>query len=287
MTGRAAQPEHVAQQAEDVDNWRRFRSAALESQYRHQQAPYDALQSTIFLTVILITTIALTLSDYRLFGFSSLFWRLAVLRAGFAGVSLLIIARLQRGLTPPSLHRTVLFWSLLLVVYNIFIASTRPPGYLIQAILNVFLVLMCYLVLPLPLTLQTIPAILMSIGNIALVIWLNSPADQLTSAAIIGAFVVVNVLGALTSRQVHYWKRQQFVAMLRQIELRAELEQALAEIKTLRGILPICSHCKRVRDDTGYWQQVEVYVRDRSYAEFSHSICPSCIQAHYGELSDS
>src|SRR5256885_107691 len=82
--------------------------------------------------------------------------------------------------------------------------------------------------------------------------------------AIIVAFVVVNILGGIIARQVHYWKRQQFVAMLRQTELRARLEQALAEIKTLRGILPICSHCKCVRDDTGYWQQVEVYVRDRT-----------------------
>jgi hypothetical protein len=287
MIGRAAQPEHVVHEADAVDNWRRFRSVELESRYRQQQAPYDTLQSTIFLTIILLTTIALTLADYRLFGFSSLFWWLAIIRAGFAGVSLSIIARLQRGLAPAMLHRTVLIWSLLLVVYNIFIASTRPPGYLTQAVLNVFLVLMCYLLLPLPLVLQTIPAVLMSLGNIALVVWLNSPADQLTSVAIIGAFVVVNVLGALTARQVHYWKRQQFIAMLRQTELRAELEQALAEIKTLRGILPICSHCKRVRDDSGYWQQVEVYVRDRSYAEFSHSICPTCIQAHYGELIDS
>lgn len=287
MIGRGAQPERVVQEADAVDSWRRFRSADLESQYRHQQAPYDTLQSTIFLTVILLSAVALTLSDYRLFGLSALFWKLAIVRAGFASLSLWVIARLQRGVAPATLHRLVLFWSLLLVVYNIFIASTRPPGYLIQAVLNVFLVLMCYLILALPLTLQIIPATLMSIGNIALVIWLSAPADQLTSAAIIGAFVLANILGALTARQVHYWKRRQFVTMLRQAELSAKLEQALAEIKTLRGILPICSHCKRVRDDTGYWQQVEVYVRDRSYAEFSHSICPTCIDRHYGELIDS
>jgi AmiR/NasT family two-component response regulator len=60
-----------------------------------------------------------------------------------------------------------------------------------------------------------------------------------------------------------------------------ELEKALAEIKTLRGILPICSHCKKIRDDKGYWNQIESYIRDHSEAEFSHSVCPDCLKKHY------
>ncbi len=56
----------------------------------------------------------------------------------------------------------------------------------------------------------------------------------------------------------------------------AELQQALAEVKTLSGLLPICAWCKKVRDDAGYWTQIEVYVRDRSEADFSHGICPEC-----------
>jgi len=54
------------------------------------------------------------------------------------------------------------------------------------------------------------------------------------------------------------------------------LEKMLQEVKTLRGILPICSKCKMVRDDKGYWQQVELYVAEHTEAEFSHSYCPSC-----------
>ncbi len=67
-------------------------------------------------------------------------------------------------------------------------------------------------------------------------------------------------------------------------EKNAALEKALAEIKTLRGIVPICAHCKQIRDDTGFWQQVEVYVRDRTEAEFSHGICPECIKEFYPEF---
>jgi PAS domain S-box-containing protein len=62
----------------------------------------------------------------------------------------------------------------------------------------------------------------------------------------------------------------------------AELKEALANVKTLRGLIPICAACKKIRDDKGYWRQVEVYVRDHSEAEFSHGVCPECMKALYG-----
>lgn len=62
-----------------------------------------------------------------------------------------------------------------------------------------------------------------------------------------------------------------------------ELRRAMAEIKTLRGIVPICASCKRIRDDQGYWRQVEVYVRDHTEAQFSHGICPKCMTHLYPE----
>ena len=64
-----------------------------------------------------------------------------------------------------------------------------------------------------------------------------------------------------------------------------ELNSALDEIKTLKGIVPICSHCKNVRDDQGYWQKVEKFVREHSEAEFSHGICPDCAKKHYPDIN--
>jgi DNA-binding response OmpR family regulator len=62
-----------------------------------------------------------------------------------------------------------------------------------------------------------------------------------------------------------------------------ELRDALAQIKTLRGTVPICACCKKIRDDKGYWKQVEVYVRDHTEAQFSHGICPECSAKLYPE----
>jgi len=61
----------------------------------------------------------------------------------------------------------------------------------------------------------------------------------------------------------------------------AQLESAQEEVKTLRGILPICSYCKKIRDDEGIWNQVEEYVQKRSDANFSHGICPECVQRYF------
>jgi hypothetical protein len=64
----------------------------------------------------------------------------------------------------------------------------------------------------------------------------------------------------------------------------AELKKALEEIKTLSGFLPICASCKKIRDDQGYWKQIEVYISEHSEAEFSHGICPECAQKLYPDI---
>ncbi|MCC6523780.1 MAG: response regulator [Polyangiaceae bacterium] len=63
-----------------------------------------------------------------------------------------------------------------------------------------------------------------------------------------------------------------------------ELEAALARIKRLSGLLPICASCKRIRDDRGYWQQLEAYITEHSEAEFTHGLCQECVTKLYGDL---
>lgn len=65
-------------------------------------------------------------------------------------------------------------------------------------------------------------------------------------------------------------------------ELIEKLQKALAEIKMLRGLIPICMHCKKVRDDKGFWQQLEAYFQRHADMRFSHGICPACAQERFG-----
>jgi len=64
------------------------------------------------------------------------------------------------------------------------------------------------------------------------------------------------------------------------------LREALDQVKTLKGIVPICANCKKIRDDEGYWRQVETYIQEHSDAEFSHGLCPDCLRKLYPEQAD-
>ena len=66
-----------------------------------------------------------------------------------------------------------------------------------------------------------------------------------------------------------------------------QLQEALANIKTLRGLLPICYSCKQIRDDKGYWNQIDTYVREHTEAEFTHGICPACAQKLFPDFQHS
>jgi PleD family two-component response regulator len=67
-------------------------------------------------------------------------------------------------------------------------------------------------------------------------------------------------------------------------EKNAELEGALAKVKLLSGLVPICAGCKKIRDDQGFWSQVECYIQEHSEATFTHGLCPDCIKKYYPEL---
>ncbi len=85
-----------------------------------------------------------------------------------------------------------------------------------------------------------------------------------------------------------FWAHVAEVTMLREREkdlllaLQAK-EEALAEVRTLRGLIPICAYCKKIHRHEQDWQQIEMYLRDHSEADFSHSICPDCMPKHYGD----
>jgi hypothetical protein len=64
----------------------------------------------------------------------------------------------------------------------------------------------------------------------------------------------------------------------------SDLQNALAKVRTLSGLLPICASCKKIRDDKGYWTQVELYLKEHTAADFSHGLCPECAVELYPEI---
>lgn len=82
-------------------------------------------------------------------------------------------------------------------------------------------------------------------------------------------------------------EREQAAASQERERLIGELQAALAKVKLLKGLLPICSSCKKIRDDQGYWNQIETYIRDHSEASFTHGICEDCARKLYPEYYES
>ncbi|MGC3988675.1 MAG: hypothetical protein QM796_03105 [Chthoniobacteraceae bacterium] len=95
---------------------------------------------------------------------------------------------------------------------------------------------------------------------------------------------VTEIRHELTIAQVEIERRKK--AERENESLIGELQAALAEVKTLRGFLPTCSHCKKIRDEDGSWYEIEQYIQSHSDAKFSHGVCPTCMKRHYPEVHD-
>jgi hypothetical protein len=93
-----------------------------------------------------------------------------------------------------------------------------------------------------------------------------------------GSIWIVGLLGIIWGWHRLNWEEKQ------RRETIAQLQHALGEVKTLSGLLPICASCKKIRDDSGYWNQLESYIHKHSEAKFSHGICPDCAKKLYPDL---
>lgn len=88
------------------------------------------------------------------------------------------------------------------------------------------------------------------------------------------------IQGQLLARSIRYAIERKRMAQERE-QMIGELKEALAHVRTLSGLLPICAACKKIRDDKGYWHQVEQYISEHTDASFSHGICPDCARRMY------
>lgn len=102
--------------------------------------------------------------------------------------------------------------------------------------------------------------------------WRREAVQQLT---VVSLFICLTLLASWLIQRA--WMRQQAA--------HDRLQHLLAEVKTLSGMMPICSHCKKVRDDKGYWNQIEAYLNERTDAEFTHGICPDCAKDVFPKAS--
>lgn len=131
----------------------------------------------------------------------------------------------------------------------------------------------------------TIVATIISI-TLRIIIALVAIEGEITFEVIAIAAVIPLIIAPVMAYIFAKLLKQVDDAELKNAQLVLDLQKALAKAKTLSGLLPICASCKKIRDDTGYWHQVEVYIRDHAEVDFSHGLCPGCNQDLKAQIAE-
>lgn len=210
-------------------------------------------------------------------------WPRLLVRTLLAGVSVAGIVSMRRITTRHAYRQAVLILALALVATVLALNTLRTAGASLPLRTPLYVLAVLYFGLPNTFRRQILPALLLSTGVVGLRLFYLTGGTESDPAGDVLMMTVMNLVGI-------YWVRRRLAledaigaALAAEREARLASERSRAELRTLHGIIPICAHCKRVRPSAGTWQQIERYVREHSEAEFSHSICPDCLVAHYDE----
>lgn len=123
---------------------------------------------------------------------------------------------------------------------------------------------------------------LVTLFTIAVSLFITSVVWELTNQPNLGiALLTATICPLLITPPVTFFYNR---LLLELNDSKDRLQQALSEVKTLKGLIPICAACKNIRDDQGYWNQIERFITEHSEAEFSHSICPECAKELYPDV---
>jgi hypothetical protein len=257
-----------------------FASPAVESAFRDQRYRDDRWLSGFLVAVGILRVALFHLTDYQHLDAGAIFWLLLTSRLLFLFASAWTFLALQRADSPATADRLFFGWGFLLVAVTVSALSAQPPSSNALLFMSFGMVLVTYCVTPVPLSRQATLALIYS----ALVLIASRQADSGTLATAGAVHVMAHLFGAVMSWRLNHRRRQMYLGVLREAQLRAELEAALAEVRTLQGLLHICAWCKRIRDEAHVWESVERYVQSRTDASFSHGICPDCLQAQVKEF---
>jgi hypothetical protein len=244
----------------------------------------EVQQGTFALSVAGVMVLLFLVNDWRLYAGTGRFTVLLVLRLVTVAATGIAIAALRGEPTARRIDRATAGYLVVLAAMMAAMSALRPSDSTSPHFVNAFLVVMFFVGCPGPARNAAWGAVTLGLGAVVLVFIHGVPEDRLAQLAIPTILVSGGLVGWYGSRGVQRTRRELFVALLEQRQANARLTEARVEIRTLRGIIPICGHCKRIRDDGGYWFQLEEFISARSDALFSHGICPDCTREHFPEV---
>lgn len=253
----------------------------LEKEYRSFRSREETQSLLVVGVVGSVVALAFVDADFRLVESRALAQLLLVgrlLLVGLIGATYVAC----RGLDDHGVRdRLVAVCAFAAVLLDLSASASRPPGFTGNVAISPVLVLVLYVAVPGARRTLTAAALLDSAGAIAVTI--QNQAGFATLFSLVGALAFANWMGLVAMVRTNRWGREQFLAFRSLEQTNESLEKALAEVRTLRAIVPICASCKSIRDDEGYWERVEDYLSRSLGGAVSHGICPDCYERLYGD----
>jgi len=259
----------------------------MESRFRAEMLAQDKTQTRTICYLGLVIFIGLGFLEYLHLGINSISYISIAGRCITIIVLLFAIWISYCQITARFFDRITTLMGLAVFAQMLIAAAIRPDNYfltLITILWYFIAVFATYTVVPIPPYFQMILALFLTGGSF--VVWLAIKAplwSPLESTMLFSSYLFVNIYGLFMSIRMNRSRRDQFVLLENERKAKLELAAALSEIKVLRGIIPICASCKKIRDGEGYWNQVETYIENHSEARFSHGMCEVCNDEMYGD----
>jgi len=141
-----------------------------------------------------------------------------------------------------------------------------------------------YLAMPMRTLFQVVPAVTLTTASLGMVVFWHRGVSGPELVSLVVSFTLANALGALLTTRRHAADAEEALAWRAMAMSQASLQKTIRELRALRGAVPICASCRKVRGAREAWQQLEAYVAERGDVEFSPILCPSCLEKEFGAV---
>jgi CDP-diglyceride synthetase len=249
--------------------------STFESRYRSQQLKQDQLNNSRGILLINLVSFLFVVTDYMTLSLSNLFYTLLIIRLSFFLISLLFYWQVRKEISFRKYSYLTLLWLILLALFNIATQVTMPSGYLINFGVEVAILASMTLYFRNTFKLQILASLIFILLTMSFnYIYKDYSTIDLTVMFI--CFLSFMCIGILTSSYIERVNRKLYSKIENESEMKNRLREAMAKIKQLKGLIPICSTCHKIKNEDGEWERLEKYIHNHSEARFSHSICKEC-----------
>lgn len=225
--------------------------------------------------LINIASLLFSISDYQIAANTPIYVELLATRLSFLLISLVIISKFRSNISFKIYSWLIVFWVTCLSLLNILIQQRMASDYLINFGVEVAMLIAIFVLLKNTLSMQFLASMIF----ISMTVYLNMTHKEFTSNLMLVmclSFASFEVLGLIASNYIDRTNAELMQKVEEERKLKEALDKNINSMKRLKGLIPICSTCHKIKNDEGDWAQLEHYLQEHTDATFSHSICKDC-----------